>query len=714
MPPKKKRPPSSAEKKTFIATLQPILYEADKKTADEKGRVHFRRLTRREYQYTMHDLLGVDLPLVDFLPEDPATHGFETVASGQQLSHHHLGRYLDAADVALNEAFRRAIKGDETYKKTYAVNELGAKEKGRGNYRGPQHRGELCIHWPMRPQFYGRMPLTYVPKSGWYRITFKGMRAINPKNGVVWGTLESGVCFSDSPLTYAISTVEATAKPEDMVFEAWIQEGHGLRLIPNDATLKTASNGTTGGAVSYRGRDLEKEGYAALAHRGVTIERIYPNANREAVRKRLFGNISQVEHKNLRNKSTCRPIIRKLVNQFATRAFRRPVNTKEVEPYLKLAYDSLEEKNSTPFDALQVAYRAVLCSPRFLSLPEKAGALDNWAIASRLSYMLWNSMPDYVLRQAAQKGELKKPDVLKRHVDRMLADPKSERFIDSFTKQWLSLRDFDLTSPDLRMFRHWDSIVSVSMQEETRAFFRELIKHNLPVKHLIQSDFAMLNERLYRHYQLKDNVSLEPGKGMQKVDLKGAPRGGLITQGAILKVTANGTTTSPVIRGVWVNERILGTHIPPPPPGVPAIEPDIRGAVSIRDQLNKHRSSEACISCHLKIDPAGFALEHFDPVGKWRTKYGTSKKAVSVDASGTTPEGTDFKDIVQWKSIYVNRPDQLARGFAEQLTTYATGAPVRFSDRSPLNQIVKNAAKNKYGLRTLLKEVVTSDIFLHK
>ena len=251
------------------------------------------------------------------------------------------------------------------------------------------------------------------------------------------------------------------------------------------------------------------------------------------------------------------------------------------------------------------------------------------------------------------------------------------------------------------------------MVSETRAFFRELVSENLPVTNFLKSDFAFLNTRLSDHYGL-DKANVIPGKGLQKTKLAPSSRSGLLTQGAVLKVTADGSVTSPVVRGVFVNERILGRHIDPPPPNIPAIEPDTRGAVSIRDQLDKHRNSANCASCHAKIDPAGFALEEFDPVGVVREFYGRPKKSAKVDPSGTTPEGGKFANYDGWREIQLEAPEKLATAFVGQLLQYGTGGELRFSDRDVLKKVTEEARNNAYGIRTLIKATVTSQLFLEK
>ena len=726
MPPKKKQQPEKNEKDLFLAALKAPLLKTDQADIAANGRVRSRRLTRVEYEHTLHDLLGIDIPLKTLLPEDRASHGFETVADGQQLSHHQLARYLDVADLALDNAFDRATKGDTTYAKHHTP-EMLIKNRG-GNYRGPDLKNGESITWPIGLQFFGRTP-TWAPASGWYRVTLRGVRGINPTaDGAVWGTLRSGHCESNAPLLYMIGLVEATATPRDMTFEAWIEKNHRLELRPNDGTRKNAPTGAKGGNVSFAGRNLEKQGFPGIAHRGIDIERIYPIANADGLRKKLFGG-NGLEALKAEN-------IDKLVNRFATRAFRRPVTEVQSAPYRQIAAKSLQDGDSV-LEALRAAYRAILCSPRFLTFIEAPGPLDDHAIASRLSFALWCSMPDQELLDLANQHKLHEPQTLAQQVERLLSHAKAKRFIASFTDQWLKLNQIDFTTPDTRLFRDFDPVVQESMLQETRAYFTELLRRDLSITNLIDSDFTFLNGRLARHYA-GDNQTMrqsdsekkpksktlpvswsdgltvsapKPGDGLQKVTLAPASkRGGLVTQGAILKVTADGTSTSPVVRGVFINERILGNHIPPPPPGIPAIEPDIRGATSIRDQLEKHRNNESCASCHQTIDPPGFALENYDPVGLWRKGYGKDSKGAKIDPSGATPEGATFTELATWQQIYTQQPQRLARGFAAHFLTYATGAPARFSDEAALDDL----AKKTTNTRSIIREVILSDIFRTK
>ena len=714
MPPKKKRRPDTKERQAFLEQLRQALLQADRENAKTKGSVNVRRLTRREYEYTVHDLLGVDIPLQEHLPEETSTHGFETVADGQQLSHFNLAAYLQTADLALAEAFNRVKHGDASYDVTHPPKVLA--KRSRGNYRGPEDRDGHAIAWPIRVQFYGRMPQTRVPESGWYRITVKDVHAINPiKNQPVWGTLRSGACSSNAPILYMIGLIEATKTKRDISYDAWIRKGHLLELKPNDITLKRAANGgKDGGHVSYDGRNLTKDGYQGIAFSAINVKRIYPNAPQGTVQSRLFAWMKKEDREKLNDPEARKEIIPRVIRSFVSRAFRRPTKPGQVKPYIDLAMRVLDEPNATASDALHAAYRAVLCSPRFLTLVEQPGFLDAYAIATRLSYALWNSLPDKPLLDAAKSGELaSNPKVFHAQVRRMLDIPKFDRFVASFADQWLNLDKINFTTPDARRFRTFDSVVQESMVQETRAFLREIILSNLPIQNIIHSDFNMLNERLARFYDLK-NIPVNAGNGIQRVSMKKNPRGGLISQGAIMKITADGTTTSPIVRGVWIRERLLGLDIPAPPSGVPAVEPDIRGAVSIRDQLIKHRDDPTCAACHLKLDPAGFAVEMFDPVGRVRTKYGTAKNAAKVDPSGVTPNGEPFKNLSEWKGIYTAKPDLLTRGFVKHLLTYATGAAPRFSDRQAIEDVIATARKNDYKMRPIIHATLASPVFRAK
>jgi len=420
----------------------------------------------------------------------------------------------------------------------------------------------------------------------------------------------------------------------------------------------------------------------------------------------------------------------RLIRAFVRRAYRRPVDESCIQRFIRLVEQQLEAGRSFT-EAMLAGYTAVLASPGFLFLTERPGQLDDYALATRLSLFLWNSAPDLTLRARAQRSELHRPDVLRTETERMLADPKSRRFVDAFLDYWLDLRKMEDSTPSTTLYNDYylDDALAEAALAETQLFFGDLLQRDLPVRNLVDSDFTFLNERLALHY----NVSDVHGIAMRRVALPvGGPRGGIVTQASVLKVTANGTTTSPVLRGKWLVERILGVDIPPPPP-VAAIEPDIRGTVTIRQQLAKHRNDPSCASCHRKMDPAGFALENFDVMGGWRDHYRVVDEKVPpekgigknghafafhfgprVDSSGELPDGRSFQDIREFKKLLIADETALARNLVRQLIVYATGAPVRFSDRPMIEKIIEDTKRGHYGVRTLIHQVVQSDLFRQK
>ncbi|HVV47602.1 MAG TPA: DUF1592 domain-containing protein, partial [Bryobacteraceae bacterium] len=418
---------------------------------------------------------------------------------------------------------------------------------------------------------------------------------------------------------------------------------------------------------------------------------------------------------------------RRLLKAFLSRTYRRPVSEGDVERFAALAAKSMSAGFSFT-DAMISAYTAVLCSPAFVTLEEKPGTLDSYAMASRLSYFLWNSEPDAGLRQLGAEGKLQDSAVLKEQTKRLLDDPKSQRFVKAFLDYWLDLRKLDNTSPDENLYPDYylDDYLTESAGAESRAFFTELLKGNLPASNIVSSSFVMINEHLANLYGI-DGVQ---GSAIRRVELpKDSIRGGFLTQASVLKVTANGTSTSPVLRGVWINERILGKPVPPRPTGVPALPTDTRGASTIRELLAKHRSQPVCNSCHALIDPPGFALESFDVVGAQRDQYralGDGTKATGigkngqpfafhyglpVDASGVLPDGRSFADVRELKTLLLADERQLARNLASQLIVFATGAPVRFSDRPKLEAILDEAKPTGYGVRSIVNAVVESPLF---
>ena len=349
-----------------------------------------------------------------------------------------------------------------------------------------------------------------------------------------------------------------------------------------------------------------------------------------------------------------------------------------------------------------------------------------------MSHFLINSRPDAELLELARAQRLSDAKVLSGATDRLIASAGFEQFIKNFTDYWLSLRHIRRDEPDIRLYPEYrfDDYLVESMERETRAFVTAMIRENLPARVLVDADFAFVNDRLARHYGLPDAPNIT-GSAMRRITLPpDSPFGGLLTQAAILKVTANGTSTSPVVRGAWIMERLIGEPPPPPPPSVPAVEPDIRGAKTIRDLLALHTKSESCAGCHARFDPVGLALENFDIFGGWRTRYRGVEQgeritgidraghdfvytvAEPVDAAGQLRDGRRFQNIRELKAILASNPRQLARNLLHQFTLYATGTPVRFADRVEIEALLDGCAADGYRVRDLLHALVQNRIFL--
>ncbi|QDU38204.1 hypothetical protein Mal4_25290 [Maioricimonas rarisocia] len=713
MPPPDSYDLAPAKVDAFVSSTADWLRDHQEQKWASEGRVPARRLTRLQIERTLHDLLGIDIPIANRMPEEQRTGGFTTVAAGQAMSHFQIEKHVAAVDRALEEAFRRALTPPDT-----ELREMSARDVARRNpkrrTREPEMVDGLAVVWSSRLTFYGRLPATTAKEDGWYRFRIKASSLNTPEDRGVWCAVRRGFCVSSAPLRPWVGGFEATDEPQEWTFETWLPKGEMLEVRPGDATLKIAS--FRGGQVGAG--EGGPQNVPGVAIHSVTMERIHRGPDDETIRTLLFGDLEvQKNGKKLPTLKSDAPKkdAARLVRTFARRAFRRPVNDDEVAPYITVATSSLADGDSL-LDALRAGYRAVLTSPRFMYFREAPGALNDYALADRLSYFLWNRMPDEELMKLAEQGRLSDPQVLHEQIDRMLNDPRGERFVEDFAAEWLDLSEIDFTEPDRRLYREFDIIVQQSMLQETHAFLDHLLREDLSVANLIDSDFTFLNSRLARFYDI-DRIE---GDELQQVALKSEDRrGGLLTHGSILKVTANGTNTSPVIRGVWINERLLGVHIPPPPENVPAIEPDIRGATTIREMLAKHRSIESCAACHVKIDPPGFALENFDPAGQWRDRYPLLAKrrpegGPEIDPSYELEDGREFSNFEEFQSLIVESPEQIARNVAEKLLTYGTGAPVGFADRPAIDRIVAQAAESDYGFRSLLHAAIASPVFTRK
>lgn len=405
---------------------------------------------------------------------------------------------------------------------------------------------------------------------------------------------------------------------------------------------------------------------------------------------------------------------------FATKVYRRPLNESD-EQRIEAFFKKRSSEHATPRQAALDTVKMMLCSPSFIYLSEitseDESLLRPFDLASRLSYALWSAPPDDELYQLAESGRIAEPDTLREQVRRLLSDPRSRQFVNGFLDSWLNLRALgDLPPPREAAWQYYAQNLPDAMKEEARQFFRHLLDENGSVSDLLDSEYTFVNKHLAKLYELPERSSLRLADGFQRVSLaNNQRRGGILGMAGVLTVSANGVETSPVTRGVWVSENILGITPPPPPDVVPSIEANVGGASTIREKLAKHREDKACMVCHRNIDPLGFPLETFGPIGRWRDTYPKKNRKAAVakiDGSGKLPSGETFEDFASFKKLLrESRGDFFTRNLVEKLLTYATGRQMERVDRFEVNEILGRAQAADDGLQTLVIEALTSKIF---
>lgn len=723
MPPPEKPRPAADEIKNFADWITGRTAAAESARNTAQGRVVLRRLNRAEYQNTVRDLLGVEVDLEDLLPLDNTAGGFDNNAEALHVSSFLMENYLEAADRVLDAAIANGPR-PATIKKRYDIKDERTVKATGSVYRHLEDGVAIFSSW-VSANIQVTLWQFRTTERGKYRFRISGYGYQTEK-----------------PVTFHVKAGPLNSAAEQSLidyFEVPAQQATVIEFVePMEAnkTIRIVTDGLGATPTDIQKVGADKYSGPALVVQWVEIEGPLVESWPPRSHRSIFGDLKQTPTADNRNRQEVvsqEPLAdaRRILRDFTRRAFRRAVTDDDIKPLLARVETKLQQGYSFE-QAMRVGLKAALVSPNFLFLREKAqpsdkaASLDQFALASRLSYFLWSSMPDEELLALAEKGELRSPETLHEQVERMLGDAKAAAFTENFAGQWLSLRNIDATVPDRMLYPEYEDVLKVSMVKEVYLFFNEVLKHDLSLTNFVASDFSMLNKHLAKLYGISGVESID----FRKVELPPeSHRGGVMTMAGILKVTANGTTTSPILRGAWVLDRILGTPPPKPTMDVEAVEPDIRGATTIRNQLAKHRQSAACATCHVTIDPPGFALESFDVIGGWRENYRSIgdgepvilngrrvryRQGPAVDASDVLPDGRSFKNIDEYKQLLLADKDQLARALAEKLLSYGTGAAPTTADRPKVEAIVRNVRDKDYGFRSLIHEVVQSEIFQSK
>jgi hypothetical protein len=731
MPPKKEKQPSQAEMAAFVTSLDSRIKEGRAARMSARPAVSHYRLSRKEYQNTVYDLLGVryDPAKPGELNEDTLWHGFERIGSELSLSPSHVDRYYRAAELVLDRAFPTPAGEARKVRKTAvdlrygdgkaqqaALDRFGIKRSLRYLLFPGTVQNALSSNW------FGK---TGPEHSGLYkvRIQASGIRPLGGQPAHLSIGKKTGEETVDGLIEFDLTAPED--KPQVYEFEVFLEMPMTLDFCVVATDVVDRRQGA-----AFRNALGSRSGYI-FTHSSETLL-LNPNAP-QMFDDKGNGVFSTVlldwiewegplvsEAEKSRRASLVPPddatpeVVAEHLQRFAERAWRRSVKSEELEQYLQ-SYCTEREAGEKLADAYRVALQGVLTSRHFIYLVEgdtlARERLTDAELATRLSYFLWSSMPDAALFAAAKSSTLN-GEGLKKEVDRMLADSKASRFIDDFARQWLQLHRVGMFPPDKKLYPAYDAWLEESMRNEPVEFFREMFAKNIPIDGFVDSDWTIANARLCDFYGLAEPKS----GGFQRVSLKPENRrGGLLTMGAILGLTSDGTRHRPVHRGVWLSEVVLGKTPPPPPANVPAIEPPTQQSpkATLRQKIEAHRNDANCAACHAKIDPLGLAWDNYDAVGQWRTHEkvpaGVGSDPV-IDSSGLMPDGRAFKDATEFKQRLLEGRDKLARAFIDHLCTYALRRALAFDDQDDLNAIQAEAKKSGYRIKDIVRAVAISEL----
>ena len=748
MPPEEMEQPADDVRVSVIRALSTSLQAMRQQTASTGGRTVLRRLSQREYRNTISDLLGISMSTFDptiAFPHDSLSHGFDNIGDQLVTSGFLLEQYLEAADASVEKAFLSGPYPDpQTWRFDSNFNQQP--ELNTAHRKAFDQKYLVLYDHPFndKPEgAYGALNAFKqgVPIDGLYkvRVLATALHRKTPyskeavkrdssepfRMGIRPGNSYVGTLYKAQPLQPKLAE-HVIADDSFQWYECVVplDKGYSPRF--------TFENGQHDVRGSY-GRifRLHKKTFpeSLQNQKGIVEQRIA--CLRDGFMPQI--RIQKVEiHGPLENSPQIKnnerliggPTFRKeevthRLDQFATQAFRRPVSSEELKEFHAL-FHSQKQSGRTPFEAYKDTLKAILCSPKFLYFNSGEQEIGNkkreknisqYALAERISYFLTSSMPDTQLRHVADEGRLNSHQALRAEVIRLLGSEVSNKFVNDFLASWLNLRELGSMPPDFETFPEYYAFnLQPEMKQETQLFFRYVLDNNMPARELLSANYSFINRDLAKLYGVLEKIPASESADFQRVQFTDSNRGGLLGQGSVLTVTANGIETSPVIRGVWMLEHVLGTPTPPPPDDVPAIDPDIRGAKTIKNQLEKHRSSAACNECHRKIDPLGFAMECFDPIGRTRTAYDVRGNR-KVDTAGVLPSGESFSNLAELKKILIRHEEFFVRTLVTHLLTHALGRHIEPEDRFAIDKIMVSVEDDGYRLRDLVVAVITSDLF---
>ena len=744
MPPKKADQPTDDQRLAAIRALRAATEATQASLQSTGSRTVLRRLSNREYENTLATLFGrrVDtLGLTADFPKEKTARHLDTIGQSLVTSGFLVDQYFLSANRLVETRLGKPVTALQTWrfnKNFIQYEELQGSHKSAFNFRylnlyeqpntdtrqgGYGHIEDFRQGVPVSGLYDLEVEATALHRDTHYDPAIFGIDLSEPFIlGVVPGDITKGhIHYPQAIEPLLASSVVPDNTPTRLKFRVWLEAGQTPRFIfPNGPYESRAS-------VITINKRYEKEFSTPVGSSGVGRSHILREGKLPHIRiseivvqgpvAEPAGGAEEVAVFGPGGFQAARA--HDQLFAFATKAFRRPLQDADRAPIRKLYEQRLAEQAS-PRQAALDAVKLILCSPSFLYLSEvtqeNIRRLQPHDLATRLAYALWATPPDETLFASATSGKLTEDAELKKQIDRLLADARLEGFIDGFLDSWLNLRELGGMPPPRETNRaYYAEDLPASMKTEVRLFFRDLLTSNRPVTQFLRADHSFIDKKLAKLYDLPEQKTLRLADGFQKVSLKDDPhRGGLLGMAAVLTVSANGVETSPVTRGAWVSENILGIKPPPPPDIVPAIEPDVSGATTIRERLAKHSTDRACAECHRKIDPLGFSLESFDPVGRWRVNYAKPKKgpAPKIDSSGEFASGETYRDFVGFRDIlHDKREEMFTRHLIRSLLAYSTGRLMEPADEFAVDRIHEKVKQQGLGLRSLVVECLTSDVF---